>query len=142
MSLIDYLRSGRLGFLALDIPGEQILKTLHSPDERTPPSRKLELWKYGNLQVALTDHRVSFIGIYFDGDELKLPEAFEIKDWPSGKTQKGEFVRKLVSEGVKFEIYPMLTFDNQVCLRLQSGIHVYFMDGLLRSIQLGKQDVS
>lgn len=139
----DFLQTARLGFIALDISRDEVSRILGEPEARMEHRRKPELWKYGNLQIAFVDGSVSLIALYFTEDKIVLPEALSIHGYiPNSNTRINDFKEYLLSENLKLETYPVLTFDEQLCLRSESGVHILFTRNRLASMQVSKDSMS
>jgi hypothetical protein len=135
--LSEFLRTGRLGALGLGTKRTDLLAFLGEPEARSEARKKLETWKYDSLQIALSNDSICLIALYFAEDPCRLPDAVALDGYkPTSSTEVSQFQNYLVSEQIESEIDPALTFDSQLCLRLNSGIHVYFGHGKLESLQL------
>ncbi|HXG63773.1 MAG TPA: hypothetical protein VNO70_01625 [Blastocatellia bacterium] len=116
---------------------------LGEPEAKTASRSQPEIWKYGDLQVSILDGAVVLVGLYPIKDRPDLPAALDTYGYyPSPQTRIDEFQEYLSAEGIKFEAYPVLTFDEQTCLALESGTHVLFRKDYFDSIQLGVGSVS
>lgn len=138
-SISIFLRTGNLGPIGLGTKKSVVHEYLGEPNEKTVKGVRPEIWKYGDLQLAFVQGEVSFIGLYPTESELTLPEALHIEDrMITGSIRIDQFLSYLQSQGIPSRIDEMLTFDDQQCLVLDSGISVLFGNSTLDSLQLIK----
>jgi hypothetical protein len=139
--LQDFIDTGKLGPIYLGISKRE-LQSILGPAEATTDKRKgLEIWKYHDLQVALYQDAVYFIGVYVTNDSIKSPPPLTFDDQALAQIMRLEGLKKfLLAEDLEFDIDDKLTFDDQTCLRIMgvmgAKIHLIFGDEKLRTIQV------
>ncbi|HEX5083875.1 MAG TPA: hypothetical protein VFY40_17635 [Blastocatellia bacterium] len=139
--LQDFIDTGKLGPIYLGISKRE-LQSILGPAEATSDERKgLEIWKFHDLQVALYQDAVYFIGVYVTNDSIKLPPPLKFDDQALAQIMRLEGLKKfLMAEDLEFNIDDKLTFDDQACLRIMgvmgAKIHLIFGDEKLRTIQV------
>jgi hypothetical protein len=137
-SLIDFLKTGRLGVIACGMSSEEVRAALGEPEETSAPKYPL-LYKYGALQLSfykLPDGSNPFlysITLYFHEPDMTLPEVLGLTGWlPSSGTTVQEVREFLDSEGIPIT-GGVLSGPSQRFV-LSSSVRVTFDEGRLYSI--------
>lgn len=123
--LIEFLRTGNLGPLALGMARKEVEEILGKPEDSSRSRRNQPVcWKYGNLQVWIQQEVLTFIGLYFPDEQFQLPAVLgELIELP--RTLDG-LQGVLEEQGIGFRVDQQLTFVDQVALRVGPGIQVVF----------------
>ncbi|HEY4262997.1 MAG TPA: hypothetical protein VGM98_22745 [Schlesneria sp.] len=139
-SLIEFLRSGTLCNMRLGMSTAELRQQFGGPDDIAING---QIWLYGsqgsvNIQIQLADNAVHGIGIYFWGntDLNAIPTGLVSGDWRiDGRTTIEEFIALMDAEALDWTILETLTFDEQTCIRLQSGVHCLWSHDLELHLQ-------
>lgn len=128
VSMKEFLETGKLGSLAFGLSRDAVRTVLGPPEDFSDPGKKKRvIWKYGSLQLHFDRDSLCFLGLYFRGEEFRLPKGISVEGWvPSGHTTLEEFQQYLAGSRIHFETVPRLTFESQATLRVGPGIHVTF----------------
>lgn len=126
-SLLDFLRGGILGPIQLGMPTTDLRKEFGDPDDVSIDER---IWLYGsqgsvNIQIAFYNNQVSGVSIYFLGlsDVSRIPTALIASQWTiTGRARVKEFTDRMDGEEIEWRILEELTFDEQLCVALRSGV--------------------
>jgi len=142
MMIEEFLRSGALGDLHLGLSRDQVRQMLGEPPDHSEKNWKHEIWKYGGLQIAFSGSLLSFIGLYFENGEARLPASLvedgNITIETDGVTELEELLR---AKGIEFTVDPELTYDDYKLIRIAaSGVGIGFTRGRLSSMQLMTQN--
>jgi|SRR5262245_17518551 len=137
MMLQEFMASGILGPIHLGLSKGSVQYILGDPQATSDRRKGLELWKYDDLQLAIYQDAVYFIGVYVSGDSIKLPPPLVFDEHILAQIMRLEDMKKfLLANKIAFDVDDKLTFDDQTCLRIaESRVGIYF-DEKLRSLQL------
>lgn len=132
-SIIEFVKTGKLGSISLDVTKNNVEKFLGKPDD-VSISRKPTILKYGALQLAfykesiLKDEILNSIHLYFDDDKITFPDALKLEGWiPSQKTDQMEFLELLRSNNVEAIEDIQHTFKNlQVGYKSVANVVIVF----------------
>jgi hypothetical protein len=132
-SMINFLESGSFSVLRIGDQRDDARRLLGVPDDT---ATKDLLWRYGSVQFGFSgDGRVSLIAIYFTGASTIFPKAVSMSGWiPTSATTLEEFL--FATACVEMKADPALSFDEQICVRSPAGVGAYFVNGVLKSVQV------
>lgn len=135
-SLLELFRTGILWPVHLGMSIDEILTELGQPNsishQSAGASHQPSIWLFGspsanNLQLFIQDEQIKGFGLYLWGllDTQSLPPIFSAENWQiTGQTTVKEFTHLLNMENIKWVIHKPLTFDQQICVLVQSQVHV------------------
>ncbi len=142
MMIEEFLRSGALGDLHLGLSRDEVRQLLGDPPDHSEKNWKHEIWKYDGLQVAFSGKSLSFIGLYFENGEVRLPKSLVQDGQISIENDRVEDITEYSrAKGIDFMVDQELTYDNHTFIRLAgSRVGIAFTNGRLSSMQLITQD--
>ena len=141
--IIKFISSGKLGFLTIDVNKKEVESKIGLASKFSKRKKGIEIWVYNDLQISFDKDKLIFIGIYLRNQEISLPSklfsktTLEILD-----TSLSSFIRLLKNEQINFAEYAPLTFERQICLRAESGVHIYFQENTLNSLQISEATIN
>lgn len=126
-SLLDFLRGGILGPIQLGMPTTDLLKLLGDPDDVSIDGR---IWLYGsqgsvNIQISFDNNQINAVSVFFWGlsDVSRIPAVLTAsKCTIAGCSRLKEFTDRMDREEIEWRILEELTFDEQLCIELRSGV--------------------
>lgn len=133
MKLRHMLTQQSVDPLKLDITRNRVYELLGEPDKVSSDG---SLLAYGGLQIGIDEDKVTFIGIYFRAS--KLPDGIHVEGVEDLRAEQS-FRAYLERESISYKLDPLLSFNDQVCIRIGSKIGVYFQDSNLDSIQIARK---
>lgn len=126
-SLLQFLRDGVLGAIRLGMSSEELRREIGEP---TDVSTDGTVWLFGaqsstNLQIPFADDRVYGIWLYFWGSANTscIPKVLRPGEWSlNGRSSISEFINLMDAEKIGWKVHDELTFEDQTCVVLQSGV--------------------
>lgn len=127
-SLLEFLRTGKLGPLWAGMSASELDRALGAPNAKATGGQLLLYGCEGiaNVQVPLVDQQVTGIWVYFWGeaDVSSIPAVLGAKDWKvNGRTTIAEYTRLMDAEGIAWRRLATLSFEDQTCIMHPSGVH-------------------
>ncbi|MEW6735508.1 MAG: hypothetical protein AB1489_29725 [Acidobacteriota bacterium] len=123
-----FLISGCLGKLSLGMPTNLIGEIIGKPAEgELSATRRRKIWEIGNLQLSFFKGKLDIISLFWREGESRLPtQIVESGLAKVESTKYNKFVDILLESGIQFE--PDLSESDQsmICIKLRSGVRVYF----------------
>ena len=117
-SILEFIRTGKLGHISTNVSKEEIENILGKPDDVTV-SRKPRIYKYGSLQLAFYWDKEKEIGLldsihlYFDGEPL-FPSELCLGGWiPDNSVSMEVFLEYILEHGINIKKNESLCFENQ-----------------------------
>src|SRR5438309_3657075 len=115
--LSDFLAVGKFGPLELGQTIDDVVATLGQADARSAKQEPL-LIRYGDLQLAFDQNKLSLIALYFRIPRSPVPAVLRFDDYSlDERTSRQEFEAWMQQRGIPFSIDQSLTFGEQSCLR-------------------------
>jgi hypothetical protein len=139
----DFLKTGRLGPIALRMKDSEVREFLGEPEEFSRVSRP-QIARYGSLQLsyiwypgARSRTILEAINVYYRRPEERLPERLGVEDriggWmPHGNATLAELKYRLAE--AEIPVSGVVTSGANQYLELASSVRVFFHEGKLDSI--------
>ena len=128
INIIDFLRSGEFGGLSATTTQVQVKDMFGAPDAYSRERRGVVIWRFGRVQFFFLRKRLVQIFVYYSSDAeagKDGPTSFLEDQFASSPTLPA-FRAFFDSVGISWRIKPELTFENQTCLKLSSGVELIF----------------
>ena len=145
MDLLDFLKTGSLGSLKTGDTRNAVIAFLGAPEDSSveKTGRAAQIFKYQSLQLFFEASNVKDsaiakvigIGVYFRGPSFKLPKALDVVS-PFVIGHRSAEVRAITTAaGVELHEVSNLTFGEQTTFSSARGVHVYFTQDCIDSLQ-------
>ena len=143
--LISFMKTGKLGYLAIDGDQETVFEILGQPDTDAEIDKSTLIWKYGDLEITFYETKIYSLVILFENLSLTIPSRIfkhqiidltkesdssikSVSSLISKFTPVEKFEKILVDESISFRVEPSLVFeDYQIGFTLESGVRVVFL---------------
>lgn len=132
VSLLEFLRTGHLGFLRLGMSLQQVISLLGEPDKSSLIDfRRLKplIIKYGDIELYFPKHKRHIKMIYMDN--FKTPcggSRLDLDPWIlRGGVARSEVESHLEQVGIPFSRLPR-RIDENVELVMESGVRMLFIE--------------
>ncbi len=130
VSMIEFLRTGRLGNIAISDTLDKVIYDLGEPDDISI-SRKPIIYKYGSIQFSFSKNtlgdELSTIHFYFYNYFI-CPRKLDFKGWmPDNQTDLTDFLNYLNKEQIEIQKDTEHTFkDIQTGYKTDKGVVIIF----------------
>lgn len=133
--ILQFLRSGKLGFLEPDMVIGHVRAQLPDLEEQLlRTTKKRRIYDYGSLTLIFLKGRLNVIDLYFKGGQLRLPNPLLMGQVAESlPVEYEDFLNWLNAENLRSR--PFTWTDELSALNLDSGVDVYFRGGKLYSME-------
>lgn len=142
--LEEFLLNGNFGPVRLGQSRVEVTQMLGEPMDYSEKSRKVEIWKYDQLEVTFTGDSLYLIGLYPEHGLLKLPTTLvEEGQLTIREKTVTEFENLLLVKDIDFIVVKPLTFDEyRTILLTKSRVSASFYEGRLTALVLSRDNVA
>lgn len=131
-SIVEFIKTGKLGFLYLGISKGKVEEILGKPSDFSL-SKKPVILKYDALQLSFFGERegngafLNSIHLYFD-DRIVFPKELCLKGWiPTNHATQNELFERAEKDGIILKKNKQLTFgDSQAGYESDVGVTIIF----------------
>ncbi len=134
--IIYFLKSGEFGGLSATTTQAEVKDMFGAPDAYSRERRGVVIWRFGRVQFVFLRKRLVQIFVYYSSDAeagKDGPTSF-LEDQFASSPTLAEFRAFFDKVGISWRIKPELTFENQTCLKLSSGVELVFEGELCYNI--------
>lgn len=133
-----FLASGCLGKIALGLSSKQVEAIIRPPEDKiSKASRRRVVWELDGWTLSFFKGKLDIIALYWKNGGPSLPiEILPNKEGSFEFLKHQDFVNFLLENQIKYEVDKSQSTECLTCLRMKSGVKVYFESQELYSIEI------
>lgn len=129
---MKFIKTAELEGLKLGLSTSAVVELLNvSFSDIFPITRRRKGFEKGDLQLSFFNESLDIIAIEIRNDTVELPAQISNEVCKVGDREINEIKNLLDNEHIVFGIYGPETRQNVICLKVASGVLLYFDDMIL-----------
>ncbi len=134
--ICEFLKTGRLGILALGMTYKDVEQSIKGAGENSLKATNTRVvWWLGGIELSFFKGKLDIISVKWKNGNAEIPQ--ELSNFGAIRLppfDRDELVLFLKANEIEHEKYDRECSENITCIRISSGVQVYFEDKAVQSI--------
>lgn len=133
--ILSFLTTGKLIYIEIGMLLKDVIALLNIPSsEMFDATRRRSIWESENLTLSFFKGILDIISVECTGNKIELPPQILNREINFSFVSYENFKSFFEENNLFYEVYERECFEERLCLKLSSGILIYFQAGNLSKI--------